>query len=368
MIRIAIAALALSGFASGAASMDSSSGEILFTTLSCVECHSVNGQGGKVGPDLGRPIDRNFTPAGLASTMWNHAPTMWAAMREHGVRASDLDEQAAGDLFAWFYSARFFEKPGDAGRGKRAFSARHCADCHGLTEAKLPAAKPVAQWESMSHPVALVSAMWNHAATMRTEFAQRKITWPDLTSQELTDILVYVRNLPGTLHQPDLLLLSSGDRGQALFASKGCEGCHTGTLALTSRLRGQTLTDIAVDMWNHEPRMGASAPSLELEEMRDVIGYLWAQQFFTDSGDAAAGKRVFSAKHCVACHENTSSAAPKLTGRPLTLTGASMVSALWRHGPQMMDQMKSKNILWPRFKSGEMANLIAYLNSTEAGK
>ena len=42
-------------------------------------------------------------------------------------RAGDLDEQAAPDLMAFFYAARFFEKPGDAGRGKRAFRER-CAD------------------------------------------------------------------------------------------------------------------------------------------------------------------------------------------------------------------------------------------------
>jgi mono/diheme cytochrome c family protein len=53
---------------------DSTRAERLFKTLSCVECHSVNGVGGNVGPDLGRRIDRNFTFASLASTMWNHAP------------------------------------------------------------------------------------------------------------------------------------------------------------------------------------------------------------------------------------------------------------------------------------------------------
>ncbi len=115
------------------------------------------------------------------------------------MRAGDLDEQAAADLFAYFYSARFFEKPGDAGRGKSIFSAKHCAECHGLTKAILPAAKPVTQWESMSRPVALVAAMWNHGATMQKEFAQREaFLGPILTSQDLTDILVYVRNLPGT--------------------------------------------------------------------------------------------------------------------------------------------------------------------------
>lgn len=348
--------------------MDSSRGELLFQTLSCIGCHSINGQGGKTAPDLGRSLDRNFTPASLASTMWNHAPAMWAAMRERGVRAGDLDEQAAADLFAYFYAARFFEKPGDAGRGKALFSAKHCADCHGLTEAKIPAAKPVSQWESMSRPVALVSAMWDHAAAMRQEFAQRKIPSAELTSQDLTDILVYLRNLPTTLHQPDLLLLSSGENGKALFSSKGCEACHTGKLALGPRLRGQTLTDIAADLWDHAPRMAGSVPSLDIQEMRDLTSYLWAQQFFEDSGNAAAGKRVFAQKHCATCHEDPSSSAPKLNAGQGTFSGAKMVSILWRHGPQMMDQMKNKGIAWPRFDGPEMSNLIAYLNGLDKRK
>lgn len=368
--RIAVTLLALASAVCGAtAAMDSARGEILFSTLSCVGCHSVNGAGGKIAPDLGSHLDRDFTPALLASTMWNHAPAMWASMRDRGVQAGDLDEQKAADLFAYFYAARFFDRPGDAGRGKSLFSARHCTDCHGLTQAVFPAAKPVTQWESMSRPVALVAAMWNHVATMRPEFAQRKIAWPELTSQDFADILVYVRGLPGTLHQPDLLLLTSGENGAALFDSKGCAACHTNKLALRSRLRGQTLMDIAVDMWNHAPRMAQAPASLDSEEMRDLASYLWAQQYFTDSGNPAAGKRVFSAKHCATCHEDAVSGASKFVGaRTTPLTGSAMVSALWRHGPRMMEQMKGKGIPWPRFEGAEMANLIAYLNSRSEGK
>ena len=68
-------------------SADSARGRQLFETLSCVQCHSVNGKGGSIGPDLGRIVDRGFTPASLAATMWNHAPAMWAAMRQQGIRA-----------------------------------------------------------------------------------------------------------------------------------------------------------------------------------------------------------------------------------------------------------------------------------------
>ena len=116
MMRLFLIVLAsTAGIHAATLAADSARGERLFESLSCIQCHSVNGHGGHVAADLGRRIDRNFTPGTLASTMWNHAPTMWAAMREREIRAGDLDEQAAADLFAYFYSARFFEKPGDAG-------------------------------------------------------------------------------------------------------------------------------------------------------------------------------------------------------------------------------------------------------------
>ena len=148
---------------------DSARGELLFQSLSCIQCHSVNGTGGSSAPDLGRIEDRGFTPASLAATMWNHAPAMWASMRARQITAGELDQQSARDLMAFFYAARFFEEPGDAGRGKRAFQSRGCAGCHGLTGAVNPKAKPVSQWQALADPLALVAAMWNHRAEMLAE-------------------------------------------------------------------------------------------------------------------------------------------------------------------------------------------------------
>jgi mono/diheme cytochrome c family protein len=365
--------LILSLFAGGtlhaaAVAADSVRGAELFETLSCVQCHSVNGKGGTVAPDLGSRVDRGFTPAALAATMWNHAPAMWAAMRDRNIRAGDLNDQGAADLFAYFYSARFFEKPGDAGRGKSAFTASHCSVCHGLTEAKVTGAKPVSEWESLGQPMALVNAMWNHAATMRQEFAKRKLSWPDLTSQDLTDMLVYLRNLPSSPKAVPRVEIASGTNGQALFESKGCAACHTGKNALPPRLKGKTLTDIAVAMWDHEPKMPAAPAPLGMDEMREIVSYLWAAQFFEDAGNPSAGARMFAAKRCAACHNDPAGGAPKLTGSKDSFAAATMVSALWHHGPGMLDQMKAKGILWPRFDGSEMANLIAYLNAQNGGK
>jgi mono/diheme cytochrome c family protein len=346
---------------------DSARGARLFDSLNCIQCHSVNGRGGMIAPDLGKVTDRNFTPASLTATLWNHAPKMWATMKERDISAGNLDPQAAADLLAYFYASRFFERPGDAGRGIRLFSEKHCADCHGITTAKIPEAKPVSQWQSVNQPIALVDAMWNHAAQMKEQFAKRKWSWPELTSQELTDIQVYLRSTATAPRAAGLVEITSGAEGRQIFESKTCSGCHHTSLDLTARLRNMTLTDIAAAMWNHEPKMGGPTPSadtaINVAQMRELISYLWARQFFEDAGDAAAGRRVFQTKHCTSCHENGTDGAPRLPSASIPMSGPGMISALWHHGPRMMGQMQSKNIAWPQFTAAQMSNLIAYLNS-----
>jgi mono/diheme cytochrome c family protein len=356
----------LTGAHGATVAADSARGEKLFQTLSCIECHSVNGAGGHIGPDLGRRIDRNFTPASMASTMWNHAPSMWAAMRDREIRGGDMDEQAAADLFAYFYSARFFEKPGDAARGKRLFKERACTLCHGLTEALQTAVKPVSQWNTLADPIALTEAMWNHSPNMFAEFKLKQIPWPVLSGQDLADLLVYLRNLPSTREKAGVFETAAGSGGEAIFESKGCVVCHHSGSAFGPRIKGRTLTEIAAGMWDHAPKMKTQPAHFNPGEMRELLSYLWARQFFEDSGDAGRGKRVFAVKHCAECHGDPSTGAPKLTGG--AFTGITMVSALWHHGPRMLEQMKSKGVRWPRFDGREMSDLIAYLNSGGRGK
>src|SRR5262249_3872770 len=156
-----------------------------------------------------------------------------AAMRERDIRAGDLNDQAAMDLFAYFYSAHFFDRPGDAGRGKALFSSTGCEECHGLTATKIPETKSIANWETISSPISLAAAMWNHVSRMRDELAAKSKSgrhrpWPLLTTQDLTDILVYLRNLPSARGAASRIEITAGSGGQMLFESKGCAGCHTG--------------------------------------------------------------------------------------------------------------------------------------------
>ncbi|PWU12137.1 MAG: cytochrome C [Terriglobia bacterium] len=364
MVRlVAASALAWSGFAANEIVGDAHRGEQLFRTERCVECHSINGRGGSLAPDLGKRIDRDFTPTVMASLMWNHAPQMWSAMRKEGIVRASLSGESAADLFAYFISARYFERPGDAARGKQIFTAKHCAECHGTTTSNAAGAPPVSKWESLTDPLILVQQMWNHGAKMREAYAQKKLRWSALTSQELRDVLVYLQGLPENRALVTAFAFPPSDSGEALFQSKGCADCHKGKLALENRLRTQNLTDLAVDMWNHQANMRQPPPNFSQEEMRQILGYVWTKQYLQGGGDVERGKKVFAEKNCATCHNDPASGAPSLARGPDGYTDVTMISALWGHGPRMLQLMTERKLPWPRFTAPQMADLIAYLNS-----
>jgi len=145
-------------------------------------------------------------------------------------------------------------------------------------------------------------------------FRQAKFRWAALTGQELTDILVYLQNLPETRDLTHRFRVPAHrTRERSCFKSKGCVTCHSGATALEHLLKNQTLTDIAADMWDHQPEMKQPSPAMSPEEMRQIIGYIWTRQYFTGTGSAERGKKVFAAKSCSTCHNDPSSGAPKLT-------------------------------------------------------
>jgi len=346
--------------ASGANTADARRGAEFFTQQKCDQCHGSTG-----APDLTRRQSREYTPAGIAARMWNHAPRMWEAMQRSGLTRPSIDKSQAADLFAFYYSTRYFETRSDAGRGKKVFHDKGCEGCHSITGTGGPGT-PVAKWTSLTDPVALVSAMWNHAATMKSAVEGKGKGWPELTSQQLSDLMLYLGNLPETRGRSGEFQLPLPGDAQALFDAKGCVGCHKTAESLQVRLRGRTLTQVAVELWNHAPKMRESAKDLSPTEMRQMMGFLWAGSFFRPEGNTVRGKRAFDSKNCNACHGDPSSGAPSLAGRAPG-SAIEMVSVLWKHGPQMLEGMKQKNLQWPRLSTAEMTDLMAYLRSLGTG-
>ena len=364
MKRFALAVCAMSvsaAFAAATIPGDARRGAELFQAQKCVACHSVDGKGGTSAPDLAKRTGRSYSPALLTSLMWNHAPAMWPAMEKAGIGRPQLTEQQSADLFAYFYAFRYFEKAGDAARGRLVFTAKNCAICHGLDRPVEGGGPPVATWRSLTDSIELARAMWTHAAGMREAMAKRKLDWPVVSAQELTDLVVYLRNAPGAKPGVEQFNPAAADTGAQLFQAKGCATCHRGSLALESRLRARSMADLAASMWNHAPKMIQFPPELSSAEMQRLVGYLWSIQFFDERGSASRGEKVFAAKKCAVCHNDPSSGAPSLKGRDLN--AISMASALWSHGPTMLAKMREKKLPWPRFDSAELNDLLAFLNA-----
>src|SRR4051812_44098703 len=195
-VWLAFFVFAIGARASEGISVDSLRGEELFQTLPCIRCHSVNGKGGARGPDLAKRLKREYSPAGIAARMWNHAPTMWSAMAEQGLAVEPLGGQAAADLFGYFYSIRFFDRPADIARGKKLFERERCSECHALEASTASSAKPVSKWSSLDRPLLFAAAIWSHSLNMGQTFEDNNVKRIGLKGQELSDIVMYLRSLP----------------------------------------------------------------------------------------------------------------------------------------------------------------------------
>ena len=145
------------------------------------------------------------------------------------------------------------------------------------------------------------------------------------------------------------------ERGAELVRSQQCTTCHpiagsggAGAPDLAHRSTKEfTSANLAAKLWNHGPNMWNAMTSREAVLRRA----------------GRRGRRIFAAKNCGQCHGQAGSAAPQLTQRAGDYTAPQLASAVRRHGPTMLEEMKASNIDWPQFKGQEMADLIACLNS-----
>jgi mono/diheme cytochrome c family protein len=343
---------------------DASRGAALFTKLKCVSCHSVGGRGGGTAPDLAHRTGASFTPSQMAARMWDHAPEMWSAMKEQGVARPELTEQDASDLFAYFYAARYFDPRGDAARGKAQFAAKKCTQCHATDGSSAGPGTAVSAWRSASDPVVLVQRMWRHYPQMQAALAGKKAAWVELTAPQMADLLAYVQDVQRSTPKPLQFSLASSAAGQQLFESKGCAMCHQKGMALNRKLVDKNLTEVAAAMWNHAPKMQGAPREISESEMRQILSYVWASQFFEPSGDVANGRKIFVADNCAACHENALVPSPKLPSSGRRYSVVSMVPVLWKHGPVMLQRIEQKDLPWPHFQKNDIADLAAYLSGS----
>ncbi len=84
----------------------------------CIQCHSVRGKGGKIGPELGPAHELPRTSAQFAAVLWNHAPAMLKQAQAAGVEKPTLQGEEITDVARFLASLRYFEPTGSAFVGR----------------------------------------------------------------------------------------------------------------------------------------------------------------------------------------------------------------------------------------------------------
>ena len=363
-------------------------GARLFAQKQCIRCHSLVGNEGGVGPDLGRIVFEGSV-IDLAGNFWNHSPVMREKMQDLKIQPASITPAEMANLVAFLTAYRYYltsvGEPGDPTAGRQVFVAKRCAGCHDAGGDLARLGPDLARYRGRASALFLAQAMWNHGPEMATAMAGSGVPWPSFSGPEMGNLVAYLQ--AGTIvgdSEPVYFEPGSPSRGRDLFFAKGCGTCHA--IAGQGGGRGgpdlgrstsefvRSVSEIAGLMWNHSQAMHAEFTRRRVErvvfsgqEMVDIIAYLYFVNYANVQGVPARGATIFSAK-CGACH---SAGGGERIGPDLAAVSGldepiAIITAMWNHAGRMEEELQRRGLPWPRFDRGEAADVVAYLLSSRA--
>jgi len=360
---------------------DPLAGRQVFLQKGCAKCHAIWGEGGTLGPDLGKSGVWHSVLE-LAGVLWNHSPEMIEKMRERRIPRPTINTDEMANLAAFLYFLNYFDQKGDAAAGQVLFAEKGCAHCHAVGGHGGHVGPALDHYKRFASPLFLAGAMWSHSTAMAKKMVENSIPRPAFQGRDLAHIFAYIEAASST-PVVDRTYMEPGSpaRGETVFAAKGCIQCHAvhgrgGHVGpdLAQKKLHRTVTEIAGLMWNHEPAMwsrmqsmGIPFPQFSNGEISDLIAYLFFLQYYDPPGDPVKGQRVYMEQGCILCHFAPRGAeqllAPDLSRSPAIASPLELSSAMWNHAPVMEAQIRERRLPWPRFADAEVRDLVAYLQS-----
>jgi cytochrome c2 len=169
-------------------------GHRLFRDKGCILCHSVRGEGGRVGPDLAeRGLQWSLTQ--FAAAMWNKAPAMMKEMTARAISVPRLQAREMADLVAYLYAVRYFAEPGDPRKGRELLTAKGCLGCHSLEATGGKVGPDLARVKGLDSAVDVITALWNHGFIMAERAERRQVAWPRFRPEEMAHLVAFLQTL-----------------------------------------------------------------------------------------------------------------------------------------------------------------------------
>ena len=161
-----------------------------FQNLGCAECHTL-GTSAEGRIDLLEAARRQPLLSGLAVEMWNHRQAMAAQAEARGIELPVFDPDQMANVLAYLFRVGYFQAQGDAARGGQAYESLGCAGCHEGGENGAP---PISNEPVPFSAVRLASAVWTHGPNMKAQMDYLEKDWPEMTEQQVADLVEFVRN------------------------------------------------------------------------------------------------------------------------------------------------------------------------------
>jgi cytochrome c551/c552 len=362
---------------------DPMQGKTLLSSKGCLTCHSIWGAGGELGPDFAQVISGKNLPE-ILGDFWNHTPKMIDYARGEGVQWPRFNRKEMENVISYLYYLNIFDNPGDPEEGRVVFHRKACDHCHSVGPFGEGLVKPIDRFARYITPMPLAQAMWNKGDVMTAMQREQGIEMPWFEGREMADIQAFIRRYgdrggePTEFRQPP-----NPFRGEELFHEKKCDRCHSmsgksskkkisirGVPSLERVAFKRTLSEISGVLWDHSYKMrakmrsvGIRFPLLEDNEMVDLIAYLYYYPFYRQVGNADKGRKMFTQKGCVRCH-NPMDVAGRLKPEGVAEVKSYYIgfaTAMWNHAPTMRQMYQRQKFQWPKFYGDEMQDLVTFI-------
>jgi cytochrome c2 len=350
-------------------------GRLVFEHNNCINCHSINGFGGKTAPDFN---SENFLSGEyeLITDMWNHSPKMLKMIDQLNAKQQKMSTEDFRKLRYFIAFLGYISKNGSVSKGKELFVQMNCVKCHSAGKSG-PGKISLDKAGSNASPIYLAQVMWNHAAEMHKKQKTSKITIPVFKGNEFASLAAYLESIstPGKKNK-NLMYPGNPVLGEKLFNSKNCEYCHLKEkigAPLDKINLHKSVNEIAGMMWNHSALMESamwekkiSWPSFKESEMGNLIAYLYFYNTGQVNGSVEEGQKLLVSKGCIGCHYNGNSS-KTIAASDIKPFGKidEFFSKLWNHIPIIEKEFYTNGKELPKLVPEDVKSMYLYFNRAQ---